>query len=160
MEDPKDVTADQKYWLDMVEGAYQVGYDAYVEVATKGLPARLQEQALVDYFAARSDEVSKRIGKRIELERFKPYTGTHNSGYTECQEFYGAITLESKEPLGNQIVTMLDVALRGIGNMWDDVVIPGFDYAVVESTLGKSGKNVTCYNKVPVNVQHLVGRVE
>lgn len=160
VEYPSQVTAEQRYWFDMVEGAYQVGFDAYVEVAQKRLPAKLQERALVDYFAARSDEVSKRIGKPIQLERQKPYTGTHNSGYTECQEFYGAITLESEEPLGNQIVTMLDVALRGVGNMWDDVVIPGFDYLVIENTLGKSGANVTCFNRVPVNVQGLVGRVE
>jgi Xaa-Pro aminopeptidase len=156
--DPSQVTSDQRYWFDMVEGAYHVGFGAYVDVAQKGSPARLQEKALVDYFAARSDEVSKRIGKRVELEMLKPYTGTHNSGYTECQEFYGAITLESKEPLGKQIVTMLDVALRGIGNMWNDVVLPGFDYLVIENTLGKSGTNVTCYNKVPINVQHLVGK--
>lgn len=160
VDNPSKVTADQKYWFEMVEGAYQVGYDAYVEVAQKGLPAKLQEQALVDYFAARSDEVSKRIGKRVELEMLKPYTGTHNSGYTECQEFYGAITLESNEPLGNQIVTMLDVALRGIGNMWNDVILPGFDYCVVESTLGKFGKKVECFNKVPVNVQALVGKAQ
>lgn len=48
------------------------------------------------------------------LAVMKPYTGTHNSGYTECQEFYGAITLNSEEPLGNQIVMMLDVAARPI----------------------------------------------
>ncbi|MDO8683831.1 MAG: M24 family metallopeptidase [Armatimonadota bacterium] len=160
VEDPSEVTTEQRYWFDMVEGAYQTGYDAYVDVAQKGLPAKLQEQALVDYFAARSDEVSKRIGRQIALEMQKPYTGTHNSGYTECQEFYGAITLESDEPLGNQIVTMLDVALRGVGNMWDDVVIPGFDYLVIENTLGKFGTKVECFNKVPVNVQGLVGMVE
>jgi len=44
--------------------------------------------------------------------------------------------------------------------MWDDVVIPGFDYLAIENMPGKSGPNVTCYNKVPVNVQGLVGRVE
>src|SRR5205085_10349788 len=142
----------------MVEEAYQVGLDAYRKVAAERLPARLQEQALVDYFAARSEEVSQRIGKPVQLERLKPYTGTHNAGYTECQEFYGAITLESEEPLGRQILTMLDVALRGIGDRWDDVVIPGLDFVVVENTLGKFDSRVEEFNQVPRNVQALVGR--
>ncbi len=157
VEDTSEVTCEQKYWFDLVEGAYRVGLEKYCEVAAKNLPAYLQEKALVDYFAAKSEEVSKKIGKKINLEKLKPYTGTHNAGYTECQEFFGAITLSSKEPLGNQIVTMLDVALRGIGDKWDDVIIPGFDYIVVENTLGKFGKRVEVFNKLPINVQHLVG---
>ncbi len=153
---PEQVTAEQRYWFDLVEGGYKVGFDTYCEVAAKALPAKLQEQALVDYFAAHSDEVSRRVGTRIELEQLKPYTGTHNAGYTECQEFYGAITLESEAPLGERIVTMLDVALRGFGNYWDDVRIPGFDYLVVENTLGKFGPRVETFNTLPPNVQHLV----
>jgi Xaa-Pro aminopeptidase len=157
VEDPADVTPDQEYWLQLVEDAYQVGLDAYRRVAADGSPARLQEQALVDYFAGRSEEVSRRLGRPIQLERLKPYTGTHNAGYTECQEFFGAITLDSEEPLGHQIVTMLDVALRGIGNRWDDVVLP-VDFVVVENTLGKFGARVEEFNQVPRRVQPLVGR--
>lgn len=138
--------------------AYQVGLDAYVDVAQNNKPARLQEQALVEYFAGKSAEVSRRIGCPLQLERLKPYTGTHNAGYTECQEFYGAITLDSQEPLGRQIVTMLDVALRGIGNRWHDVVIPGLDFVVVENTLGKFGTRVEELNAVPRDLQPLVGR--
>jgi hypothetical protein len=52
---------------------------------------------------------------------------------------------------------MLDVALRGVGDRWDDVVIPGLDYVVVENTLGKFGPRVEVFNRVPVNVQALVG---
>ncbi len=157
VDEPSKVTEDQRYWASMVEQAYQVGYDAYVDVAANNKPAYLQEKALVDYFVSRADEVSKRVGRRIDLARQKPYTGTHNAGYTECQEFYGAITLDSSEPLGHQIVTMLDVALRGVGSRWDDVIIPGFDFWVVENTLGKFGTRVECFNQVPINVQHMVG---
>src|SRR5262249_12296200 len=160
VEDPSEVTAEQRYWFGMVEEAYRVGLEAYVDVARHGKPARLPEQAVVDYSAGRSDEVSRRDGRTIALARQKPYTGTHNAGYTECQEFYGAITLDSHEPLGQQIVTMLDVALRGVGDRWDDVVIPGMDFVVVENTLGKFGPRVEVFNKVPVNVQALVGRPE
>ena len=87
----------------------------------------------------------------------KPYTGTHNAGYTECQEFYGAITLNSEEPLGSQIVTMLDVAVRGYSRDWNDVIIPGMDYVLVEKTLGKFGNRVEVFNDLPVRLQHLVG---
>lgn len=153
---PADVPAEKKYWFNLIEEAYRVGYDSFREVAAKNLPARGQEQALVDFFAAHSEEVSQKIGRNIRLELQKPYTGTHNSGYTECQEFYGAITLDSTEPLGNRVVTMLDVALRGIGDYWDDVVIPGFDYLVVENTLGKFGTRVETFNKLPLNVQSMV----
>jgi Xaa-Pro aminopeptidase len=156
LDSPAKVTAEQKYWFDLVEEAYKVGERWYREVAGKELPARLQEKSLVDFFAERSQEVSRRVGRQIDLARQKPYTGTHNSGYTECQEFYGAITLDSHEPLGRQIVTMLDVALRGIGDRWEDVVIPGFDFCVVENTLGKYGARVETLTKVPIHVQELV----
>ena len=52
----------------MVQEAYQVGLDAYVRGrARSGLPARLQEQALVDYFAGRCEEVSRRVGRPVQL---------------------------------------------------------------------------------------------
>ncbi len=153
------LSAEQRYWFDFVAGAYQVGLDAYCRVAAANLPARLQEQALVDYFAARSPEVSARLGKSVDLTQLKPYTGTHNAGYTECQEFYGAITLNSNEPLGRQIVTMLDVAIRGIGSRWDDVIIPGLDYLVIERTLGKYGSRVEQLTRLPLDVQPYVNRL-
>jgi Xaa-Pro aminopeptidase len=152
------VTSNQKYWFDFLEQAYQIGDAAYRRVAKERLPARLQEQALVDFFAAHSAEVSKRYGKTIQLELLKPYTGTHNAGYTECQEFYGAITLDSNEPLGQQIVTMLDVAIRGIGDHWNDLILPDLDYLVIENTLGKFGERVENFNELPINVQSLVGK--
>jgi len=157
--DPSSITKEQKYWFGFVEDAFRVGLDAYRKVAKDNLPAKLQEQALVDYFKSKEGEVEKLIGKKINLARQKPYTGTHNAGYTECQEFYGAITLNSYEPLGNRIVTMLDVAIRGVGSKWDDIVIPGLDYLVVEKTLGKFGPEVEVLTKLPINVQHLVGKV-
>ncbi|MHA1268250.1 MAG: M24 family metallopeptidase [Candidatus Helarchaeota archaeon] len=154
------ITHDKKYWFDFIEEAYKVGYNAYLKIAQENLPAKYQELALVDFFKSKSAEISKRIGKEIDLEKLKPYTGTHNSGYTECQEFYGAITFESENPLGYQIVTMLDVALRGIGNKWDDIIIPDFDYIVIENTLVKKDKKVMTLTKLPLNCQSLVGNID
>ena len=150
------VSEEQKYFFNFVEQAYKVGFEKYCEISEKNLPAKIQEQALVDYFKSHSEEFSRRVGRKIKLERLKPYTGTHNSGYTECQEFYGAITLDSDQPLGLQVVTMLDVALRGIGDFWEDIVIPGFDFLVVENTLGKYENRVETLTRLPINVQHMV----
>lgn len=196
--DEAAATAYQTYFRELVEGAFRAGLDAYVDVAEHDRPAKLQEQALVDFFNDRTDELlaqvtaaygdvaaaalRERLHEDIPgivkgLARMKPYTGTHNAGYTECQEFYGAITLDSEAPLARQVVTMLDVALRGRGSRWlgeeFEPVIPGFDYWVVEDTLGKYGhevKNLTGElqprgqvvrgpGRIPVNVQGLVGKV-
>ncbi|HEB32011.1 MAG TPA: M24 family metallopeptidase [Spirochaetes bacterium] len=158
VDDPSDITDDQRFWITFIEEAYQAGLDAFIEAAKKNLPAKHEEEALIAYYKKREAEVNKRFGINVDLPRQKPYTGVHNSGYTECYEFYGAITLESEEPLGNQIVNMMDVAIRGVGNYWDDVLIPGLDYVVIEKTLGKYGKDVKVLNNLPINVQHLTGK--
>ena len=158
VDDASDLTPEQEYWFDFIEQAYNVGFKAYCKAAKESLPAREVEVALVEYFKSKTSDVNSRFGLHInDLSKLKPYTGTHNAGYTECQEFYGAITLDSYELLPPQIVTMLDVAIRGIADYWDDVVIPGMDYLVVENTLGKYGKEVLDFNKeTPENVQSLV----
>ena len=84
---PSKLTESQKYWFSFTEEAFQVGLNAYIDVARNHKPAKLQEQALVDYFTGKSKEVSKFIGKEIDMSVLKPYTGTHNGGYTECQEW-------------------------------------------------------------------------
>lgn len=168
VEDPKDVTEYQAFWRTLVEEAYMVGFREYCRVAKESAPPREQERALIEYFKSKTGEANRMIQRYYpgskpidDLSKLKPYTGTHNAGYTECQEFYGAITLDSYEPLDRQVVTMLDVALRGIGDKWDEVIIPGFDYWVIENTLGKMGDNVVNFNeKIPVNVQHMVGNVD
>ncbi len=160
VDSPKKLTKNQKYWFSFIEEAYKVGLEWLKKISEENLPAYLQEEALVNFFKSKSDQVSKLYGKKIELEKLKPYTGTHNAGYTECQEFYGAITLNSKEVLGNQIVIMLDVAVRGIGDYWDDVIIPDMDFVVIENTCGKFGKKLEELNKLPYNVQKLVGNAD
>jgi Xaa-Pro aminopeptidase len=152
------LTSDQCYWFQLLGDAYQAGWDAFRDVAENGRPACLAEQALIDFFTARQDEVERRLGHPVSLARLKPYTCVHNAGYTECQEFFGAITLKSKEPLGHQLVLMLDIAIRGIGNRWDEVVVPGMDYLVLENTCGKFGNRLEELNQLPQNVQALVDR--
>lgn len=64
---PDKLTDSRKYWFAFVEGAYRVGLEEYRRVAQNDLPANLQEQALVDDYAARSEEVSRRYGKPIDM---------------------------------------------------------------------------------------------
>jgi Xaa-Pro aminopeptidase len=158
VERPADVTEDQNFWLRFIEEAYMVGLRAFREVAEKNLPAREAEAALIQYYESRSPEVSRRLGRPVALAQLRPYSAIHNTGYTECQEFFGAVTLHSHEPLGRQVALMLDVALRGCNDGWNDVVIPGLDYLVVENSCGKSGSRLEELNALPKNVQALVGR--
>ena len=157
LEPGQAMPAGRRYWLDVINAAYQVGHEQFVVTARDNLPAYTIEKAIVDFLASKSDEVSGRVGRAIDLPNQKPYSCVHNSGYTECQEFFGAVTLASQEPLGEQIVSMLDVALRGCGSRWDEVVIPGMDYVVVENTFGKSGRCAECFNSLPEDCQSLVG---
>lgn len=53
---------------------------------------------------------------------------------------------------------MLDVAIRGIRDRWNDLIVPGLDYVVIEDTLGKYGEKVVDFNEcMPKIVQELVG---
>ncbi|MEW5978791.1 MAG: M24 family metallopeptidase [Acidobacteriota bacterium] len=160
VKNPDLVTEDQHFWLRFAEEAYTAGFNALEEVVARDLPACRVEEALVAFYRSQEPEVSRRLGKKVDLVRLKPYSSVHNAGYTECQEFYGAVTMESTEPLGHQVVLMLDVALRGIHHSWNDVVIPGMDFVVVENTCGKFGTRLEEFNTVPKNPQPLVGRVE
>lgn len=192
------ITSYTDYFRNLVEEGFKVGFNAYADIVSNNKPAKIQEMALIDFFNSKTEEVIKQVelikgrqaadflkeklfneipGITNGLARMKPYTGTHNSGYTECQEFYGAITLDSENPLEHQVVTMLDVALRGRGSKWlnneFESIIPAFNYWVVEDTIGKYGnsvKNLTGelqpngkvekgIGKMPVNVQSLVGNV-
>jgi Xaa-Pro aminopeptidase len=58
VDSPSQVTPEQNFWFDLVEEAYGVGERSYREVAAMQLPAQLpaqlQEQSLVDFFAERS----------------------------------------------------------------------------------------------------------
>jgi Xaa-Pro aminopeptidase len=154
---PREVTDDQRYWFQFIEDAYQVGLKAFAETAANDFPAGYVEKSLVEFYRSKSPEVSARVGYPVAVDRLKPYSSVHNTGYTECQEFFGAVNVNSAELLGHQVVLMLDVAVRGIGDAWNDVIIPGMDYLVVENTCGKSGRRLDEFNLLPTHVQDLVG---
>lgn len=158
-DDASKIPANIKMWYDFLEEAFEFALEKFREVARDGLDGREHELAMIDFYRAHSLKQIKQCGIRTDdFALQKGYVSTHNSGYTECQEFYGACDTGFARPLGKQIVTMLDVGLKGYGDSWDEVVIPGLDYIVIEKTLGKFGETVRVLNELPMNVQQFVGK--
>ncbi len=157
LEPGQPVPDGHRYWIALIKEAYRIGHEQFIVTSRDNLPAYTIEKAIVDFLASKSSEVSRRVVHAVNLPDQKPYSCVHNAGYTECQEFFGAVTLASQQPLGEHIVNMLDVALRGCGSRWDQVIIPDLDYVVVENTFGKYGRRAECFNALPEDCQLLVG---
>lgn len=146
-------------WTDFLEGAFVFGVEKFQEICRKGLPGYLHEQAMIDYYTRQVPALQKKLGIVLpeNFSDLKGYVTTHNSGYTECQEGYGEFSLACQHPAAHQMVMMMDVGVKGYDTCWDDVVIPGLDYLVIEKTLGKTGNDVRVLNQLPLNLQYLVG---
>ena len=98
-----------------------------------------------------------------------PYEAAHNAASMRASAMNGIAELirsgtttimdmgsvENEEEIAAAVVGGTSFT-GGIGNHWNDVVIPGFDFCVVENTLGKFGARVERLSKLPVNVQELV----
>lgn len=89
----------------------------------------------------------------------------------DCQSLYYAVKyaksdaemrlIEDANIIADAMIrSMLDVAIRGISDYWDDVVIPGMDFVVIENTCGKYGTELHELNAIPHSVQSLVGNVD
>lgn len=146
-----DPTPRQMEFIGAVEGLYRVVMDALREAAAKGLPSNTVDQAGKRYLESLKLETIS--GEKVTPQ--EPYTFVHNTGCSECQEGYGAITPHTDRPLGNEIANMIDVALMGFKKRGK----PLFEvlYAVVEDAFWKKGSETGVYNRLPLNVQHLVG---
>lgn len=158
VKDPSLVPAEQKVWFDFLEGAFHAGVAQFRKIAEQDLLGNTHEQAMIDYYNSKAEEMSQKTGIVFkDFAELKGYVTTHNSGYTECQEFYGALSLDFNKPLANRMVMMMDTGIKGYGSNWNDTVIKDIDYLVIEKTLGKYGKEVRILNDLPVNLQYLVG---
>ncbi|MHA1337409.1 MAG: M24 family metallopeptidase [Promethearchaeota archaeon] len=153
---PDKLTEEQRFWFEFIEEAYKVAFFKFVDVAKKDLPGKEIEIAVNEFYKEKSGDISKKFGISVNLEKLKPYTCVHNTGYTECQEFYGAITLKTENTLGNQIAVMIDVALKGFGQTMDEKIIPNLEYIVIENTIGKFGRDIKTFSQLPLNCQYLV----
>lgn len=155
---PQDISPDFKLWMDFLEGAYRFSVEQFARVAAQNLDGCEHEKAMIEYYRRHAPELEAACGYNIpNFESLKGYVTSHNSGYTECQELYGALSCDFHEKCADTMVLMLDVGLKGYYDTWDQDAIPGLDYIVIEKTAGKFGSEVRVLNRLPVNLQNLVG---
>ncbi|MFH0962942.1 MAG: M24 family metallopeptidase [Planctomycetota bacterium] len=144
-------SAGQRAFVEAVEGLYHTVWKATERAAREDLAADTIDAAGKRYLAeTRLKDVH---GRRAALR--EPYSYIHNTGCSECQEGFGAVTGQSTEPLGERVALMIDCALVGFEKRGR----PRFPllYAVVEDAFWKNGSEVGVYNRTPINAQHLVG---
>jgi Xaa-Pro aminopeptidase len=147
-----DWTFEERVFMETVEGLYHKVIAATSEAAKRGLPS------------SSIDEAGKKYLARTELKTLKgammtprePYTFLHNTGCSECQEGYGAVTPYTDMPLGKNVALMIDVALMGFDEK-KELVFP-IEYAVIEDALWKKGKAIGVFNRLPLSVQDFVGK--
>jgi hypothetical protein len=150
----KPYNRDQKALLGAVEGLYRTVMDATIEAVKKGHPTKWVDERGRDYLS--SITFNTMLGKKVPAAELPPYTFIHNTGCSECQEGYGAVTPYTTAEFGKRVALMIDVALKGFHEahkpLFKDML-----YAVVEDAFWIDGKTVGLYNRMPINVQHLVG---
>lgn len=144
-------TAGQRKFVEVVEGLHNVVWEATIKAAAENLSAKTTDTAGKAYLAR--TRVKDLTGRAVSLK--EPYSYLHNTGCSEAQEGYGAVTKDFDRPFGKRIALMLDCALLGF-EKYGKPVFPCL-YAVVENSTWKNGKHVGIYNRIPLNAQHLAG---
>ena len=150
----KEPDQKQEDFISAVEGLYITVVNAVRDAAEEDLQS--------NYI----DQQGKKYLEKLKLETLEgrlstphePYTFIHNMGCSECQEGFGAVTPYSDKPLGKNVALAIDVALLGFDERGEPI-FPVL-YAVVEDAFWKKGKEVGVYNRLPLNVQHLVGNTD
>jgi Xaa-Pro aminopeptidase len=145
-------TKEEKIFMDALKGLYHTVIKATAEAARKGSPSSFIDQAGKKYL----DRTKIRDKSKRLLTPREPYTFIHNTGCSECQEGYGAVTPYSDHPLGKNAALMIDVAFMGFDEK-HDLVFP-IEYAVIEDSFWKKGKEIGVYNRIPLAVQNFVGK--
>ena len=146
-----DWTFAQRVFMETLEGLYNAVMKATVEAARKGLPSCSIDKKGKAYL----EGTKLRTSQGVMMTPREPYTFIHNTGCSECQEGFGAVTPFTEDPLGRNVALMIDVAFMG----FDDrkrLVFP-IEYAVIEDSFWKKGKAVGVYNRLPLSVQDFVG---
>ena len=146
-----DWTFAQRVFMETLEGLYNAVMKATVEAARKGLPSCSIDKKGKAYL----EGTKLRTSQGVLMTPREPYTFIHNTGCSECQEGFGAVTPFTEDPLGRNVALMIDVAFMG----FDDrkrLVFP-IEYAVIEDSFWKKGKAVGVYNRLPLSVQDFVG---
>jgi len=145
-------TRQEKAFMGALEGLYHVVIRATAEAARKGLPSLSIDRKGKKYLE--KTKVRDNRGRRLTPR--EPYTFIHNTGCSECQEGYGAVTPYSENRLAKNAALMIDVAFMGFDEK-HELVFP-VEYAVIEDSFWKKGKDIGVYNRIPLAVQDLVGK--
>ncbi|MBU7003938.1 MAG: M24 family metallopeptidase [Theionarchaea archaeon] len=149
-----ELTEGQREFLGGVEGLYDVVMKATIEAAEANLPSNHIDRAGKEYLA----NLKLRTLKGDTRTPLEPYTFIHNTGCSECQEGYGAVTPHTESPLAHRAALMIDVALLGFKERGK----PIFEvlYGVIEDAFWKMDTRIGVYNTLPLNVQELVGNLQ
>ena len=144
-------TFPEEEFMASLEGLYHAVIKAAGAAAGHGWPSNVIDEQGKKYL-----EGTKLKDKRGRFRTPRePYTFIHNTGCSECQEGFGAVTPDTREPLGKNAALMIDVALMGFDEE-KRLVFP-IEYAVIEDAFWKKGRRIGVYNRMPINVQDLVG---
>lgn len=149
-----DPTPAQRELIAAVEGLYRVVIEAAQQAAAEGLNTNTIDQAGKAYLE--DLRLTTITGETVTPK--EPYTFIHNTGCSECQEGFGAVTPHTAYPMADKVALMIDVALLGFEHRGEPI-FPTL-YAVVEDGFWKDGKDLFVYNTLPLNVQPLVGDLE
>ena len=149
-----DPTPQQRELIEAVEGLYRVVIEATHKAAAENLPTNTIDQAGKAYLEGL--KLLTLSGERVAPK--EPYTFLHNTGCTECLEGFGAVTPHTDFPMAERVTLMIDVAFIGFEERGKPI-FPTL-YAVVEESLWKDGGEVGVYNRLPLDVQPLVGDLE
>ena len=145
-------TGSERKFMNALEGLYHSVIKAAVEAARRGRPSSFIDQKGKAYLA--KTKLADKHGRRLTPR--EPYTFIHNTGCSECQEGFGAVTPYTDEPLGKNVALMIDVALMGFDER-KELVFP-VEYAVIEDSFWKKGREIGVYNQMPLCVQDFVGK--
>ncbi|MFQ6070370.1 MAG: M24 family metallopeptidase [Candidatus Aminicenantales bacterium] len=148
----EELAPEEKVFLEALEGLYHTVMKAVKEASEKKLPSSYIDRKGKEYL--KKTELRDRKGRMLSPR--EPYTFIHNTGCSECQEGFGAVTPYSEEPLGENVALMIDVALMGFDSE-GELVFP-VEYAVIEDGFWKRAKEVGVYNRMPLNVQDFVSQ--
>ncbi len=146
-----ELTREEKAFMDSLEGLDHVALKAVQQAAAKNLPSSSIDKKGKKYI--NKTKLRTRYGNLLSPR--EPYTFIHNTGCSECQEGYGAVTPYTDEPLGKQVALMIDVAFMGFDDR-GELVFP-VEYAVIEDSFWKKGKRIGVFNQMPLNVQKFEG---
>ncbi len=144
-------TFPEEEFMAALEGLYHAVIKATAVAARRGLPSNVIDQQSKKYL----DNTKLKDKRGRFLTPREPYTFIHNTGCSECQEGFGAVTPETAEPLGKNAALMIDVAFMGFDDR-KNLVFP-IEYAVIEDALWKKGRVIGVYNRIPPDVQDFVG---